>query len=55
MRDDRCWENKLDGRKGSEKTFPCWGKGLSKTFVKHDILNISKMSSNNNMSMDRVK
>lgn len=29
-------------------------KGLSKTFVEHDILNISKMS-NNNMSMDHVK
>lgn len=30
-------------------------KGLSKTFVKHDILNISKMLSNNNMNMDHVK
>lgn len=30
-------------------------KGLSKTFVKHDMLNISKMSSNNNMNMDHVK
>lgn len=29
-------------------------KGLSKTFVEHDTLNITKMLSNNNMSMDHV-
>lgn len=29
-------------------------KGLSKTFVERDTLNITKMLSNNNMSMDHV-